>query len=542
MQPLDVKNVFLSGEAYARSLKNFSRLHDLCYRPGIIGREPFAASKDWPGDWEGRTILALSLHASAIHTRPAFLDEIVDDILSICNEDGYRGEKVDYSAINEQIYPSHSWLLRGLIEYYKLTGKEEILIGINRILDNLFLPLLPHLDHYPVSESDRQARTDGEAIGAVQGSFRQWRLSSDIGCVFIPLDGLTSAYELTRRSDLLPLIRKIIALFRSTDYVESKLQTHASLTFMRGVMRLWRLTGEASLLEMAKKFFADYKQYGMTPFWANLNWFMRLSWTEPCAVIDSYMLAHQLWEATGDSDYLNDSQMILYNGLYRGQRPNGGFGCDCTGEDGVLEIRKQTYEARWCCTMRAGEGLSYIANTAAYTAGDVLIFPVFTDCMIDLGFIRIKEKSAYPYSGQVRFIIESGDGSRRTLRFFAPCRAKNFGIHINGSPIMHKYENGFICIEADMVPKTEILYTFDLSVHTEAVTGELYSAQNRSTLVYGTLMLAADKPYTENPNLTEVKRIGKKEWQSGKMTFKPLSEAYLMDKEALTESRFGLCF
>ena len=55
-------------------------------------------------------------------------------------------------------------------------------------------------------------------------------------------------------------------------------------------------------------------------------------------------------------------------------------------------------------------------------------------------------------------------------------------------------------------------------------------------------MLAADKPYTENPNLSEVKRIGEKEWQSGKMTFKPISEAYLMDKEALTESRFGLCF
>ena len=106
MQPLDVKNVFLSGEAYARSLKNFSRLHDLCYRPGIIGREPFAASKDWPGDWEGRTILALSLHASAIHTRPAFLDEIVDDILSICNEDGYRGGKVGFYCVkwvNEHI-------------------------------------------------------------------------------------------------------------------------------------------------------------------------------------------------------------------------------------------------------------------------------------------------------------------------------------------------------------------------------------------------------------------------------------------------------
>ena len=56
----------------------------------------------------------------------------------------------------------------------------------------------------------------------------------------------------------------------------------------------------------------------------------------------------------------------------------------------------------------------------------------------------------------------------------------------------------------------------------EAVTGELYSAQNRSTLVYGTLMLAADKPYTEIPNLAKVKRMGEKIWQSGKMKLSEL--------------------
>ena len=51
MLPFSEKNVYLAGEPYARALKNYSCLHDAYYRPGIIGREPFAASKDWPGDW-----------------------------------------------------------------------------------------------------------------------------------------------------------------------------------------------------------------------------------------------------------------------------------------------------------------------------------------------------------------------------------------------------------------------------------------------------------------------------------------------------------
>lgn len=542
MLPFSEKNVYLAGEPYARALKNYSRLHDAYYRPGIIGREPFAASKDWPGDWEGRTILALSLHAGTLHTCPAFLDKIVDDIMSICNEDGYRGPKVDYDAINEQLYPSHSWLMRGLIEYYKLTRRNDILDWINRILDHLFLPLLPHLDHYPVSKSDREACTDGEAIGAVQGTFKQWRLSSDIGCIFIPLDGLTAAYELTHRSDLLPLINKTILLFRSTDCVENKLQTHASLTFMRGVMRMWRLTGDASLLEMAKKIFADYKRYGMTPFWANLNWFMRFSWTEPCAVIDSYMLAHQLWEATGESCYLNDSQMILYNGMYRGQRPNGGFGCDCTGENDVLEIRKQTYEAYWCCTMRGGEGLGYLARTAVYKDGNTLLFPVFADMKIDAGFAEIYESSAYPYSGKVTFRIEEGDGSRRTIKLFAPVRGNNFRVCINGMTTEYVYADGFISFETSMLPNTEILYTFDLTLHTEPVTGVLYTGRNRCSLLYGTLLLATDKPHSEKPDLASVERTGEREWRAGSIILKPISEAYLMENEALKAACLGLCF
>ena len=262
---------FVSGEAYAREIKNYARLHDLCYRPGIIGRAPLAALPDWPGDWEERTLLALALYASALHTTPPFLDQLVLDIRSLCNKNGYRGELIDENNISEQVFPSNSWLLRGLIEYYKLTGKQFVMKWINEILDNLFIPMFSHLDNYPRNKEDIKSEYLGEAAGTINGRYRKWRLSSDVGCIFIPVDGLTCAYELTGRADLLPLIEKIINLFPFENMIENRLQTHATLTFMRGVLRLYRLKGQERLLSMAVASFDIYKKYGMTCCWETLT-------------------------------------------------------------------------------------------------------------------------------------------------------------------------------------------------------------------------------------------------------------------------------
>ena len=59
MQALDLNNITLTGELAFRLGRNYSRLEDPMYRAAEI----FQADKQgWPGDWEGRTILALCLH------------------------------------------------------------------------------------------------------------------------------------------------------------------------------------------------------------------------------------------------------------------------------------------------------------------------------------------------------------------------------------------------------------------------------------------------------------------------------------------------
>lgn len=72
MKPVDDSDIMLPGEIAARSIKNSARVHNRCYRPAIVGTSG-AESPGRPGDWEGRTILALTLQAQSLKVRPAFL-------------------------------------------------------------------------------------------------------------------------------------------------------------------------------------------------------------------------------------------------------------------------------------------------------------------------------------------------------------------------------------------------------------------------------------------------------------------------------------
>src|SRR5690606_15790318 len=124
--------------------------------------------------------------------------------------------------------------------------------------------------------------------------YEKWHLSSDVGCAFIMLDGVTHAYEITRDERLLELIWTMINKFEELDLIANNCQTHATLSATRGIMRFYELTKNSGILNKVIQVFNLYIDKGMTLNYANLNWFGKNSWTEPCAVVDSYILAFKL--------------------------------------------------------------------------------------------------------------------------------------------------------------------------------------------------------------------------------------------------------
>ncbi len=205
----------------------------------------------------------------------------------------------------------------------------------------------------------------------------------------------------------------------------------------------------------------------MTETYANFNWFERPDWSECCAIIDSFMIAVQLWRHTGDPAYIEDAHLIYFNGMGRGQRNNGGYGADtCAGaHDPYVEVA--VYEAPWCCTMRGGEGNARAIDYAYFSRPGELVLPFFHDSKASLqiggGAVTLRQTTGYPYQGTVKLeIISSSLRQAVRVRFAAPSWTKSHRLYLNGKDVPVRTNKGFVELQGPLRAGDTIALDFDL--------------------------------------------------------------------------------
>lgn len=496
MRAINFSDIYISGDLMKRSGLNFNRLECEEYRPDNIFKNEYS----WPGDFEGRTILALVLLAQATHRQPEYLGQIMELLPSHLNEKGYFGEIPPDGFVDEQQLSGHSWFLRAMVEYYLWKKDETVLDIIQNVVKNLLLRAKGYYSKYPVHPNDRVC--DGEAIGSLyKGTVGNWYLSTDVGCAFIMLDGATHAYQLLKDPELKELIDEITEKFLSIDIYGLSFQTHATLSAIRGILRYYELTGDMRLLSAVEIIFSLYLRAGMTENYANYNWFNRPEWTEPCAVMDSFILAAGLWKNTGKLNYLEVAHNIFYNAISYSQRPNGGFGCDiCAGaKDEFLSPRADLFEAYWCCTMRGGEGLSRAVEDNYFTSKNEIVIPFYNDSTahftFDEGKIILKQTTGYPITGDVRLEVAFSDTmEEKILRLFIPSWAKKERVRlaVNNDEIpVQAVNEGFIEVKTILVAGTVIHLSFDIGIRAEPAMNEK-SINGYHSFRHGVLMLGAE--------------------------------------------------
>lgn len=442
--PVPLDSIQIGGELAARVDRNFDRLEDEMYRPDSIFHSQLA--KTWPGDAQGRIVLGLVCDAMASGREPLYLKTILDHYPQFMNELGYFGPIYEEGKFNEQQLSGNGWVLRGLCQYYEWTGDKKALDMIENIVNNLFIKGKGIFKDYPIDPEGRKKNL-GDAIGEIVYNDNNWILSSDIGCIFIGMEGLIHSYKILGRADLKELIDELVDRFLEVDLTGIRAQTHASLTACRGLIRLAEITGDESYISEVQKRYELYRQYGMTAGYQNYNWFCRPeTWSEPCAVVDSYMVAVQLWMHTGDASYLDDAELIYYNGICHDQRANGGFGCDfCPSTlTGRTDLAVRTDEASWCCTMRGAEGLESAVSYSYFTKGDRLYLPFYMDSNLTLanGF-TLNQQTSYPFEENVRLEIGKTAGMKEIwLRI--PVGSEDHAVCINSTPAKTSVEGNFI--------------------------------------------------------------------------------------------------
>ncbi len=375
--------------------------------------------REWPGDFRGRALLALAQHAAYGSSTAARRDALLADTLRCLSLRGYLGEEVG-GVVNEQQLAGHSWLLRALVACAQ-QGAQEAAAAAERLFETLFLPCAAALDAYPL----KRVRTNaGQPSGELESGVENgWRLSTDVGCAFIALDGLSAYYAFSRDARAQNALTAMLRLFARIDPEEVRMQTHATLTALRGALRAYRLGGDERLLALVRERFAAYCARAQTVNFANYNWFGRPQWTEPCGVVDSLMLAQDLFGETGERSWLRLANRIFFNGLLSSQRENGGFGCDsCVTRDGrqpLLEAHKGAYEAYWCCSMRGAEGLMAAAHGGAFEREGEIVLALRGAGRYSLEQAEVQIRGDFPWEEKVE-IAFTGVRAPFMLRVLLP--------------------------------------------------------------------------------------------------------------------------
>lgn len=374
------------------------------------------------------------------------------------NEKGFFGEEYAPQC-DEQQLSGHGWFLRGLCEYYLDTRNLKVKKMIQDVVDNLVVPTKGKHKIYPIDPAKRD-KEHGSYSGTLVEEKGLWRLSSDIGCDFIFMDGVIQAAEVLNRKDLYPIIEEMIDRFLEIDLVGIKAQTHATLTALRGLIRYSNLTGKTDLIKEAEKRFDLYVTEGSTENHMNYNWFGRPTHTEPCAFIDAFMVGVQLWQATGKTKYLEESHKIYYNAICHAQRANGGFGLEkCSGSKNAF-LKMGWDEAWWCCTMRGSEGLVRAAEYSFMQSGNTLIMPFLNNAQVEFNKGTLQIKTNYPYGDKMTVNVLKSPDRGTSLSFLKPSWSSRAELTLNCKTQPFSEKDGFVTYNERIKSGDKIVYTF----------------------------------------------------------------------------------
>lgn len=491
---ISFESVKIKGELKERVLGNFNRLEEDKYRPDNV----FLTDKqsgNWPGDTEGRTILGLVMDAQASKRSPVYLERIIDMIPSKLNKKGYMGVVYE-GKMSEQQLSGNGWMLRGLCAYYEWKQDEKVLEYIKSIANNLFVAGKGFYTEYPIDPNFRDKNVGGEAGTIEVRGTDKWILSSDVGCLFIGMEGLIHAYAHLKNPEIKAVIDEMFAKLREIDILKIQAQTHATLTACRGMIRYADITGDYSYVEWAEKIFNLYKEHGMTENHANYNWFERFdTWTEPCAIVDSYMLAVQLWQHTENPVYKEDAELIYYNALSHAQRDNGGFGTDnCPGIASQENcLHPHSYEAHWCCTMRGGEGLGSAVQYSAFVRKDTVYIPFLRECelnlMLENGKLRLSENTNYPFDSFVEFVVTENQQGEVTFKLPYMSWMENVDLLYNNEALHLVKENGFFTVTNKFKVGDVIRMNFKMKFHKQNTINQANTNSKQYKMYYGPLLL-----------------------------------------------------
>ncbi len=300
------------------------------------------------GDITGRWILAMTYAHSDKSSVPEHVQSIVDETLALQNDDGSFGF-IQYKEepLNMHKAYGNAWTMKGLAQFAITFNCKKAAQAAIRVGD------------FFVDSFDIWAATDmGENNGSNYAVSRS--------CYFHAFDGLMTLYRLTQDKKYLDLCESFIPLLTKLEDAD---HAHMYLTSRRGMLEFYKVTNDKKGIKKLEKELSLFREKhifetGGAPERicqddeerANPE---RKFTDEGCTLFDWLILNMELFNETGDEEWLHSAIFNLENQIYLNQEDNGGFGDINMGPDYPRALK----EAPWCCSIYGPFGLLEAARS-----------------------------------------------------------------------------------------------------------------------------------------------------------------------------------
>ena len=348
---------------------------------------------EYSGDTSGRYIGGLAT-AARVYGKPfAGLDGLVEKVIALQKPDGYFGSTFHYDKPTDQdlaLLWGNGRLLVGLLEYFRLKPAAPVLAACRRLGDWL------------VRTGPMMLSTE------IREAFGAQHFASSYICWMQQTEGLANLYAATKDERYRKLAEQVAAVIerRPGDHV------HGYLTSLRGVMDLYKATGDAKFLSQCESAWDDVAASkdalitgGVPEGWSPNN-----HRTEGCGEADWVRLSLALWKATGKRKYLEMGERAVFNELAFNQFATGDFGHRLFSETGLPG--NGAVRAWWCCTLHGLRAFPDIHSSVFRATKQGLWYDLPMDARIGTGNLSAVAESSLADDGKVKITVTSAGAGR----------------------------------------------------------------------------------------------------------------------------------
>jgi uncharacterized protein len=239
----------------------------------------------------------------------------------------------------------------------------------------------------------------------------------------------------------------------------------------------------------------------------------RLAYNETCSNIVFGMLGKAMLEVTGEAQYADQMERVVYNSGISGVSADGSEFCYAnplrwyqqwdTGEEKFGTMRNFTNK-RWkihtcyCCPPQAFRFMAQISGWAYFVSTEGLHVALYggSEAAVDIpgaGRIAVRQETAYPWDGRVTITVAEAPAREVGVRLRIPGWCQGAGVKVNGKPVQDRPEPGsFFPIRRTWKPGDTIELDMPMAVQLITANPKVEQCRGQAAVQRGPVIYCAE--------------------------------------------------